>query len=107
MVAWSKPHLGRCPSRVCAYRRRERRILDEVAHLDFIGRAKASAPRTAQAALVVVDLSVRNERDLVGRQPADVAAAVDLWVMREGQTFSFYPAEADGTGVDRETQALH
>lgn len=74
-VLCAQCQLRGCPSRVCAYRRRERRILDEVAHLDFIGRARPSAPRTAQAALVVVDLSVRDERDLVGRQPADVAAA--------------------------------
>jgi hypothetical protein len=85
LVEWSKLHLRRCPSRVCAHRRRKRRILDEVAHLDFIGRARASAPRTAQAALVVVDLSVRDERDLVGRQPADVAAtAVHVQAVAQG-----------------------
>ncbi len=69
------PNVRRCPSRVCADRRRKGRILDEVAHLDFIGRARPSAPCAAKAALVVVDLSVRDECDLVGRQPADVAAA--------------------------------
>jgi hypothetical protein len=62
------------PSRVRAYRRRKRRILDEVAHLDFIRCAWPSAPRAAQAALVVEYLGVRDECDLVWRQPADVAA---------------------------------
>ncbi len=84
-VLCAQRQLRRCPSRVCAYRRRKRRILDEVAHLDFIGRARPSAPRTAEAALVVVDLSVRDERDLVRRQPADVAAdAVHVQAVAQG-----------------------
>ena len=84
-VSCAQCQLRRCPSRVCAHRRRKRCILDEVAHLDFIVRARPSASRTAQTALVVEYLGVRDERDLVGRQPADVAAAaIDVQGVAQG-----------------------